>query len=167
MDYEKEMKKIRGKTVGDVMQTKVGWLNENDPLEKAVDVLCSSELSMLPVRNKKKELVGAVVERDLLKAIIDPKHMKSQEIMFEPLLAMSYYPQKVSDVMRKIKFSLKPEDSVEYAARKMYEKRTVLAPVKKDNKIVGIVMEDDLIRLMSDPIGETTCKIKKLEEEEL
>jgi predicted transcriptional regulator len=161
------MEKIRNMKIKEVMETKVGWLEEDDPFTKAVNVLCSSEVSMVPVRNKKDRLVGEVVQRDLLKAIIDAGNMTPQEIMFEPLLAMSFFPEKVHDVMRPIRLTFRPDDTVEYAARQMYRKQATLAPVIDKGKMVGIVSEDDLIRLLSEPVGKPACKVVKLKPEPL
>ena len=162
-----KMEKIRKIKIKEVMQTKVGWLNESDPIEKAVNVLCSSEVSTLPVKNKKGELVGELVERDLLKSIINPHQMKPQELMFEPLIAMSFFPKTVHDAMRPTRLTLKPDDTVEYAACRMYRKQTPLAAVREEGKLVGIITEDDLVRLMSEPVGKPECTLVKLEKKTL
>ncbi|MCD4740236.1 CBS domain-containing protein [archaeon] len=162
-----KMEEIRKMPIREIMQTKVGWLKETDLIERAVDVLCSNDISTLPVKNEQGKLVGELVERDLLKSIIDPNNMSPHELMFEPLLAMSYFPKTVHDVMRPVRLSFKPDDTVEYAARRLFRKQSTLAPVLENNKLVGIITEDDLVRLMSDPVGKPECNIVKLEPEAL
>lgn len=162
-----KMEEIRKMKVKEIMQTEIGWLNEDDPIEKAVNVLCSNEVSMLPVRDKKGRLIGEIVERDLLKSIIDPKNMKAHEIMFEPLIAMSFFPKKVHDVMRKIRLSFSPDDTVEEVARRMYREQTTLAPVMENKKMVGLITEDDLVRLMSEPVGIPKCTVVRLKKDPL
>jgi CBS domain-containing protein len=104
---------------------------------------------MLPVKDKDGNLVGEVVERDLLKAIIDPKKMSSQELYMQRLLAMSYFPKSVKDIMRSVRLEVTPEDDAEFIARMMYKKETTLAAVIEDDKLAGIVLEDDLVSLMA------------------
>lgn len=159
------MEKIRNMKVKEVMSKEVVWLNEDDPVDKAVNVLCSSEVSMLPVRDSRGNLKGQIVERDLLKIIIDPSKMSPQEIMLEPLIALSFFPKKVKEAMRPITLELSPDDTVEYAAREMFRKQTTLAPVIDRGKLVGIVTEDDLIRLLSEPVGKVACTIIRLKPE--
>ncbi|MCD6414453.1 MAG: CBS domain-containing protein [Candidatus Diapherotrites archaeon] len=161
------MKNIRETKIREVMSREVVWLNEDDPVEKAVNVLCSSEVSMLPVRNKKGLLSGQMVERDLLKIIINPSKMSPEEIMMEPLVALSFFPKSVKEAMRPINLELSPDDTVEYAAREMFRKQTTLAPVIDNGKLVGIITEDDLVRLLSEPIGKVSCTIVKIKPEEI
>lgn len=140
-----DMDLIRQTLVKDVMRTKkLKRLKPEDKVETAIKWLTSHELSMLPVMDGEK-FVGEVVESDLLKIIIDPRDMSTQQIIAEPLLGISFFPKMVKDVMRKHRLFLSPNETLRSAAKKMYMSRAGVVPVLENGKLVGLLFADDLI----------------------
>ncbi len=140
-----DMGTIRQTMVKDVMRKKkLKRLKPTDKVRVAIKWLTSHELSMLPVVDGDNYL-GEVVESDLLKIIIDPRDMSTQQIVSEPLLGMSFFPQTVKDVMRKHRSFLSPNETLRTAAKKMYMSKAGILPVIEEGKLVGLLYADDVI----------------------
>ena len=140
-----DMKKIRQTLVKDVMRTKnLKKLKPTDSVSTAIKWLCNNELTMLPVIDG-KEYLGEVVESDLLKIVIDPRDMPTRQIMSEPMLGMSFFPESVRHVMRTHNVYLSPDDTLRQAAKKMYTAKAGVLPVMEGGKLVGILYSDGVI----------------------
>lgn len=140
-----DMAKIRTTLVRDVMRKKkLKRLKPTDTVATAIKWLGAHELSMLPVIDGDNYL-GEVVEHDLLKIIIDPRDMSTQQIVREPLLGMSFFPKKVKDVIRKHRIYLSPDETLRSAAKKMYMSKAGVLPVMENRKLVGLLFADDVI----------------------
>ncbi|MCK4326855.1 MAG: CBS domain-containing protein [Candidatus Diapherotrites archaeon] len=140
-----DMKKIRQTPVKDVMRKKnIKKLKPTDKVGTAIKWLCTSELSMLPVIDGGNYL-GEVVEADLLKIVIDPRDMSTRQIMSEPMLGMSFFPESVRHVMRTHNVYLSPDDTLRSAAKKMYMVKAGVLPVIEGGKLVGLLYADDVI----------------------
>lgn len=58
---------------------------------------------------------------------------------------------KVEEVMTNLVVTLKPEDSVHYAAQRLAHSRISGAPVVEDGKVIGMVSEADLVHAVVPP----------------
>ena len=140
-----DMEKIRNTLVRDVMRKKrLKRLKPTDSVATAIKWLSTHELSMLPVIDGDNYL-GEVMEQDLLKIVIDPQDMSTQQIVMEPLLGMSFFPKKVRDVMRRHRTFLSPNDTLRSASKKMYMAKAGVLPVMEEGKMVGLLFADDII----------------------
>ncbi len=140
-----DMEEIRNTLVKDIMRKKkIKKLKPTDSVATAIRWLSSHELSMLPVMDGGNYL-GEVFEEDLLKIVIDPRDMSTQQIVMEPLLGMSFFPKSVKDVMRKHNAFLSPDDTLRSASKKMYMAKAGVLPVMENGKLAGLLFADDII----------------------
>lgn len=143
-----DMEKIRNTLVKDIMRKKkLKKLKPTDSVATAIKWLGSHELSMLPVVDGDSYL-GEVMEQDLLKIAIDPRDMSTQQIVMEPMLGMSFFPEKVKDVMRRHRAFLSPNDTIRSASKKMYMSKAGVLPVMENKKMVGLLFADDIITML-------------------
>ncbi len=92
--------------------------------------------------------VGIVTERDLVRKVIaedrDPNEVLIYQIMSTDLV------------------SVQPEASIESAATVMTEQKVRRLPVKKGEKLVGIVTASDIARHLSEATGNIEMLLKSL-----
>ena len=67
--FEKELKKMTGKKVGDIYSDNVLTLSPDDTIAKVADIMSSQKINALPVVEAGK-LVGIVARIDLIRAMI-------------------------------------------------------------------------------------------------
>jgi len=80
--------------------------------------------------------VGIVTERDIVTKVVAENRASSS--------------LRVRDVMSTPVVSVHPHEDVEAAARKMSQRRIRRLPVVQDGKLVGVVTENDLLRMLPD-----------------
>lgn len=116
--------------------------------QDAFQLLREKKIRRLPVVRKNGELVGIVVEKDLLYASPSPATSLS-------LHEVHYLLSKlvIKDVMTKPVISVPDDCPVEEAARIMIDHRIGSLPVLKDGKLVGIITETDVFKLMVEALG--------------
>lgn len=145
------------KTAQDIMTTEVVTVHPDDDIEKVAGLLLKNHISGLPVLDDSGKLVGIVTEGDLVssqKPVRVPLHVvildspiyleKPQRFIDEIKRAAA---QKVGDLMSAKLYTVGPEASVEAMAVKMVERRINRVPVvDADNKLIGIVSRQDIIK---------------------
>ena len=72
-DFEEELRKAAGATVGDVMDDDPEVCREDDTLEHVATALHDRDLSRLPVVDGAGTLVGIVSRGDLVRALLAPE----------------------------------------------------------------------------------------------
>ncbi len=119
----------------DVLQqkgSKVILVNPEQSIQEAIDTLVSNGVGALVVVNEKKNIVGMLTERDILRA-----NAKS----FDRLNGI-----KVSDLMsEKVIIGLEHDD-LDYVMRLMTERKIRHLPIMSQGKLVGIVSIGDLVK---------------------
>jgi acetoin utilization protein AcuB len=116
--------------------------------EDALQLLREKKIRRLPVVDKNGNLVGIVVEKDLLYASPSPATSLS---VFEihSLLAKL----KIKDVMTKRVITVGEDCPLEEAARIMVEHKIGSLPILRDRKVVGIITETDIFKVMTEALG--------------
>lgn len=116
--------------------------------EDALQLLREKRIRRLPVVDKNGNLVGIVVEKDLLYASPSPATSLS---VFEihGLLAKL----KIKDVMTKRVITVGEDCPLEEAARIMVEHKIGSLPILRDKKVVGIITETDIFKVMTEALG--------------
>lgn len=116
--------------------------------EDALQLLREKKIRRLPVVDKNGNLVGIVVEKDLLYASPSPATSLS---VFEihGLLAKL----KIKDVMTKRVITVGEDCPLEEAARIMVEHKIGSLPILRDKKVVGIITETDIFKVMTEALG--------------
>ena len=116
-------------------------IRDNTVYSKAFNIMQEKDLHHLPVVNEKNEVVGILTRRDLQ---IAAQHFREA-------------PVEVSDVMHTPVVTISPDEPLLEAARQMIDKRIGGLPVLDDNgKMVGILTETDLLRVLIDLLGKDT-----------
>ena len=113
------------------------------PMQEALKLMRERGIRRLPVVDKKGKLVGIVSDRDLLHA--SPSDATSLSVW-----ELNYLLSKVTlkEVMTKNVITVTPETPVQEAARIMAEKKIGGLPVVQAGKVVGIITETDLFRVL-------------------
>ncbi len=132
------------KTVRDIMITEVTTLQRNDSLQLVKDIMTLGRVRHFPVMDDGK-VVGVVSQRDLYKASLGSVMKygeKAQRAFLEGIV--------VKEVMSDPPITIAPHASVQEAARLMMEKKVGCLPVLEGAKLVGIVTETDMLKLVAE-----------------
>ncbi|MGC7847101.1 CBS domain-containing protein [Desulforudis sp. 1088] len=142
---------------GDIMTTAVITVNPDDEVEKVARLLLEHHISGLPVVDEEGQLVGIITEGDLVfqeKKIRAPLYTvilggviyleKPQHFIDELKRTIA---RKVGELMSTKLHTVGPDASVEDIATIMVERNINRVPVvDEDNKLIGIVSRQDIIR---------------------
>lgn len=132
------------KTVRDIMASEVTTLNRNDSLQLAKDIMSLGRVRHFPVVDDDK-VVGVVSQRDLYKASLGSVMKygeKAQRAFLEGIA--------IKEVMADPPITIAPHATVQEAARLMMEKKIGCLPVLEGPKLVGIVTETDMLKLVAE-----------------
>jgi acetoin utilization protein AcuB len=133
--------------VGDIMSTNVVSVTEDTRVDDAKKIMEAHKIRRLPVM-KKDNLVGLVTKHMLLEAAPSPAtSLNIWEVHY--LLAK----MTVKDIMVKRPFTIAPDMPVEEALQLGQEKGYGAFPVMKDGRLVGMVTESDIVRMMTRVLG--------------
>jgi CBS domain-containing protein len=132
------------KTVRDIMATEVTTLGRNDSLQLARDIMTLGRVRHFPVVEDGK-VVGVVSQRDLYKASLGSvmKYGEKAQRAFMEEIA-------IKEVMNEPVITIAPHTSVQEAARLMMDKKIGCLPVLEGSKLVGIVTETDMLKLVAE-----------------
>jgi acetoin utilization protein AcuB len=123
-------------------------IGEHDPVTDAQTIMRREKIHRLPVVGHGHKLVGIVSEKDLLYATPSPATTLNVYEMSNLLSKL-----KVDSVMTKKVLTVSPDTLVEDAARILVDNNIGGLPVMDGDKLVGIVTESDLFRLLIDLFG--------------
>lgn len=130
--------------VRDLMVTDVTTVGRNDTLTLADDLMTSKRIRHLPVLENGR-LVGIVTQRDLFHAGLSTAMGFGQKAQKEFLVTVP-----VKEVMNNEVVTIGPDEDVKVAARKMLESKIGCLPVVEDGKLLGLLSESDLLRVVAD-----------------
>lgn len=124
------------------------YVDENDSMKKAMDLLRDREIRHLPVLKGGDKLVGIVSERDIKQASPSPATaLEIREIYY--LLDKV----KVRQIMTRRPYTISPTAPIEEAALIMREKKIGCLPVVEDGRLVGILTETDILDAFIESMG--------------
>jgi len=133
--------------VRDIMSTNVVTVTEKTLVNDAKQIMEAHRIRRLPVM-KKDKLVGLVTKHMLLEAAPSPAtSLNIWELNY--LLAK----MTVKEVMVKNPFTISPDIPVEEALQLGQDKGFGAFPVVEDGRLVGVVTESDLVRMMTRVLG--------------
>lgn len=118
--------------VRDAMTPKVLTVKPSESVDKAAKIMADKNIgSIIVVKNDKP--VGIVTERDICYRVV----------------ASNKLPSKVSvkDIMSSHLITVSPDNTLNEAARTMAKKNIRRLPVVKDNSLVGIITNKDIITI--------------------
>lgn len=133
----------------DIMTTNVVTVNEKTSLIDAQRIMEAHRIRRLPVM-KRDKLVGLVTKHKLLEVAPSPATSLSK-------WELNYLLDKltVKEIMVKNPCTISPDTPVEEALRMGREKGYGVFPVVEDGRLVGVVTESDIVRLMTEALGVT------------
>src|SRR5512134_1495149 len=124
------------------------WVDENDSMKKAMDLLKDRDIRHLPVLKDGEKLVGIVTERDIKQASPSPATaLEIREIYY--LLDKV----KVKQIMTRRPYTISSTAPIEEAALIMREKKIGCLPVVDAGKHVGILTETDILDAFIESMG--------------
>jgi acetoin utilization protein AcuB len=123
-------------------------VNPDTTYEDAFQILREKKIRRLPVVDKNGDLVGIVVEKDLLYASPSPATSLS---VFEVHYLLSKL--RVKDVMTKRVITVGGDCPLEEAARIMVDHKIGSLPVVDGKRVVGIITETDVFKTMAEALG--------------
>ncbi|KRT74473.1 MAG: CBS domain containing protein, acetoin utilization protein AcuB [Deltaproteobacteria bacterium CSP1-8] len=124
------------------------FVDENDSMKKAMDILKEREIRHLPVLKGGDKLVGILTETDIKQASPSPATaLEIREIFY--LLDKV----KVKQIMTRRVFTVSSNASIEEAALIMREKKIGCLPVVDGGRLVGILTETDILDAFLDSMG--------------
>jgi acetoin utilization protein AcuB len=119
----------------------------------AMELIREKKIRRLPVVDEKGELVGIVVEKDLLKA--SPSPATTLSVYEIPYLLSKL---KVRDIMSRRVITVEEDWPLEEAARVMIEHKIGCLPIIRGNQLSGIITETDVFGAMAIALGgESQC----------
>lgn len=129
------------------MTTSVYTVTAGQSLTLAQSTMDDARIRHIPVVADNDRLVGLITHRDLLRA-------KLSELapLHESLREDYEFAIPVSAIMREIVWTVSPDSKAVVAARIMSENRFGCLPVVRGDRLVGILTEADLLRLVTDSL---------------
>jgi len=135
--------------IRDIMSTNVVAVDEKTSIHDAKKVMEAHKIRRLPVM-KKDKLVGYLTERMLLEASPSPATALSIHELHYLLAKM-----KVKEIMVKKPFTISPDMPPEEAMQLGQEMGYGGFPVVENGRLLGVVTESDIVRLMTRVLGVT------------
>ena len=133
--------------VGDIMSTNVVTVTEDTLVDDAKKIMDAHRIRRLPVM-KKDKLVGLVTKHMLLEAAPSPATSLNIWELHYLLSKMT-----VKKIMVKNPFTISPDMPVEEALQLGQEKGYGAFPIVEDRRLIGVVTESDIVRIMTRILG--------------
>ena len=124
------------RTVGQFMATDLFTVRPDDIVDFAATLMDWRHVRHVPVENETGELVGLVSHRALLRLVAQGRVGKEHQVT-------------VGEIMNREPITVHADTSTVDAIRLMREKKLACLPVTRNDKLVGIVTEHDLIVVAS------------------
>lgn len=135
--------------VEDFMTKKVITTTLGTPIESSSKIMVRNKLRRIPVigkdrkaTNPEEELVGIVTSTDLLKFFGDSKLFTKME----STSGLDVLNTKISEIMEKEIFTVEPLTRLGDLCELLSEKDIGGVPVVKNNEIIGIITESDILK---------------------
>ncbi len=134
--------------VGDRMSHPVITVPPDMPVVDALNLMRVEHIRRTPVVNAKGKLVGIVSDKDLLNA--SPSSATTLSVW-----EINYLLSKITvgDVMTKDVITISENTPIEEAARIMADNKIGGLPVMRDGRVVGIITETDLFKILLELMG--------------
>lgn len=122
--------------VEEIMKKEVITLKPNQTIKEALKLLNDHHIRHIPIINENYNVVGIISDRDIRDAAPSTLEEKQNSAILD---------HEVKSIMSSPVITVHPLDFIEEIASTFYEHEIACVPVTKDNKLVGIVTEKDLL----------------------
>lgn len=129
-----------------IMTSPCTTIQGNQSIEDALELMTQKEIRHLPIVNEKDELLGIISDKDIKMAL--PSILSDED----PNHSLSL---SVSKIMRRNVIRCHPLDFVEDIALDFYEMAIGAIPVIRENKVIGIVTQKDMLNTFLELTGVT------------
>jgi acetoin utilization protein AcuB len=130
--------------VEEIMNSDVTYLTPIDSISKAILLMSTKKIRHIPIVNEQQHVVGLITDRDIKDAAPSIfRANENKEDLEKPL----------SSIMKKNVITGHPLDFVEEIAALFYEYKISCMPIVKDQCLVGIVTETDLLHTLVELTG--------------
>jgi CBS domain-containing protein len=148
------------KTVQDIMTTRVIWVKKDATFREMAVALREYRVSAFPVVDDDHKVIGVVSEADLLtKEALDDEPGVLAGLLHRRDQAKAR-GVTAGDLMTATVVAVRPQDTVEHAARLMYDRRVKRLPVTDaDGRLAGIVSRADVLSVFDRTDGEIRKEI--------
>jgi acetoin utilization protein AcuB len=133
--------------VSDWMTRKVFTVSPDDSISDAVSLIKEKGIKHIPVL-KDEKLRGIISDRDI-KEYTPSKATTLDVYELHYLLAKT----KVKEVMKTKVYTTSPDTPIEEAAMLMRDQKIGCLPVMENNKVVGIISDRDIFKVLVDITG--------------
>ena len=132
--------------VKDVMTTRVIWVKKDATFREMAVALREYRVSAFPVVDDDRKVIGVVSEADMLtKEALDDEPGVISGILHHRDQAKAR-GVTAGDLMTAAVIAVRPDDTVEHAAKLMYDRRVKRLPVTDANgRLVGIISRADVL----------------------
>ena len=134
--------------VSDWMNTKVFTVSPDDNISLAIKFLKEKNIKHLPVIKENRKVVGILSDRD----IKDYTPSKATTLDIHELHYV-LFNTKVKEIMVKKVYTTTPRTPIEEAAMVMFDRNIGCLPVVEKDKLVGIISDRDIFRVLIDITG--------------
>lgn len=134
-------------SVRDLMTTKVFTLTAGQSLTLAENAMRSMRVRHIPVVDDLRRLVGLVTHRDLLSAKLSVLTPIDEDVRTE-----HEFRVPVAQVMQENVWTIAPDAPALSAAKLLEDHKFGCLPVVRNGRLVGIVTEHDLMKLLTDSL---------------
>jgi len=131
-------------TVKDIMTTRVIWVRKDTTFREMAAALHEYRISAFPVVDEDRKVIGVVSEADMLtKAAVDDGIIAGLLHHRDQAKARGV---TAGDLMTTAVVAVRPEDTVEHAAKLMYHRGVKRLPVTDESgRLVGIISRADVL----------------------
>jgi len=132
----------------DVMSAKVWTIRPEDPVSKAVTLICRHRISGVPVVDKGGDLIGLISERDVLQAMYPDKPvLKARRGATRSSGGLRELKRlRAADIMVRDVVTAPPEADLLLLASLMATRKIRRIPIVRGRRLVGIVSQGDVYR---------------------
>lgn len=127
--------------INDLMVPDPITVTEKASINEAIELMKINSIRHLPVVSGKKTLKGFVTLADLKQGLI-------------PSMVAGV---SLADLMIRDPITVNPDEDIEIAAQLIYKHKISGMPVVKNNRLVGIITESDILRAFIDMMGLLTA----------
>jgi CBS domain-containing protein len=132
-------------TVRDVMTQRVYRVYPDTPVHELLELISRHDLKAVPVVNDKREVLGMVSERDLLRHML-PQLVHSTSSDAATGEGMPGRNTPIREIMSRTVLCVSEDQSVSDVASIMINKDVERVPVVSEGKLVGFLTRGDIIR---------------------